>query len=243
MQIRHPTEPDQSCSCKSRKQFQPDQCWSGKSAFQTWIDQAQSEQAYQNSQSDTHKVHIVESREETVDRLPRLCSNSTTTNPKQVFHWHKHICKWRASPGYMASLMGHKRSQRPLYCEQLVQSKQSQQWTKRVHTSGQCTGNWTNTFHSEEPSLGTSDERISKNGHERISEYTRMPHYVLNEWMNEWMDATYLPKNVRIYSYSRNSTNTNTNNIRGSFYLNIRIFILITDSRNFLKGLTHVSSK
>ena len=29
-----------------------------------------------------------------------------------------------------------------------------------------------------------SDERISYNGHERISEYIRMPHYVPNEYPN-----------------------------------------------------------
>ena len=36
-----------------------------------------------------------------------------------------------------------------------MQSKQSQQWTRHVHTSGQCTGNWTNSFNSEEPFLAT----------------------------------------------------------------------------------------
>ena len=155
MQIRHPTQPDQSSSRKSGKQFQPDQCWSGKSAFQTWSDKAQTERTYQNSRSCSHKVQSVESREQTVDRLPRLCSYSTTTNTKQDFHVHKHICRIEASPGYMGSSMGHKRSQRPVYCEQLVQSKQSQQCTRYVHRSGQCTGNWTNTFHREEPFLGT----------------------------------------------------------------------------------------
>ena len=35
--------------------------------------------------------------------------------------------------------------------------------------------------------------------------------------------------NIRIYSYWGNGTNTNTNNIRGPFYLNIQIFVLITE--------------
>ena len=151
MQIRHPTQPDQSCSCKSGKQFQPDHCWSGESAFQTWSDKAQSEQAYQNSWSCSHKVHSVESREQTVDRLPKYCTHSTTINTKQTFIGTNIFVSFPRVHG----IMGHKRSQRNLYSEQLVQSKQQHQWTRRVHTSGQCTGNWTNTFHSEEPFLGT----------------------------------------------------------------------------------------
>ena len=34
--------------------------------------------------------------------------------------------------------------------------------------------------------------------------------------------------NIRIYSYWGNGTNTNTNNILGPFYSNIRIFVLTT---------------
>ena len=33
-------------------------------------------------------------------------------------------------------------------------------------------------------SVTISDERISGNGHERISEYIQMPHYVPNEYLN-----------------------------------------------------------
>ena len=56
----------------------------------------------------------------------------------------------------------------------------------------------------------------------RISKYIGMHHIY---WTN-----------IRIYSYFGYSTNTNTNNIQGSFYSNIQTFILITDWRNFLKG-------
>ena len=64
------------------------------------------------------------------------------------------------------------------------------------------------------------------------------------EWISEyiWMQHIYRT-NIRIYLYPRNSTNRNTNNIWGSFYSNIRIFVLITDWRNFSKALTNVSSK
>ena len=64
---------------------------------------------------------------------------------------------------------------------------------------------------------------------ERISEYTRMQHIYRT--------------NNRIYLYSRISTNTNINCIQGSFYSNIQIFVLNTDCRNFLRELTHASSK
>ena len=57
---------------------------------------------------------------------------------------------------------------------------------------------------------------------ERISEYIHMRHIYRT--------------NIRIYLYSRNSTNTNKNNIRGSFYSNIWKFVLITDWRIFQKG-------
>ena len=56
---------------------------------------------------------------------------------------------------------------------------------------------------------------------ERISKYIQMQHIYQT--------------NIKIYSYAANSTNTNTNNIQGSFYLKIQIFVLITDLRNFCK--------
>ena len=58
----------------------------------------------------------------------------------------------------------------------------------------------------------------------RISESIRMPHIY--------------QRNIKIYLYAGNSKNTNTNNISGYFYSYIQIFILITDWRNFWKGLT-----
>ena len=64
---------------------------------------------------------------------------------------------------------------------------------------------------------------------ERMYEYIRMLHIYQT--------------NIRTYLYSRNSINTNTNNIQGSFYLNIQIVVLITDWGNFLKQLTRASSK
>ena len=64
------------------------------------------------------------------------------------------------------------------------------------------------------------------------------------EWISEHIRMQHIYRtNTQIYSYSGNSTNMNTNNILGSFYSNIRIFILITDKRIFLKGPTLVSSK
>ena len=64
---------------------------------------------------------------------------------------------------------------------------------------------------------------------ERISKYIRISHIYRT--------------NIQIYSYVGISTNTNTKNIQWLFYLNIWIFILITDWRHFWKGLTHASFK
>ena len=50
-----------------------------------------------------------------------------------------------------------------------------------------------------------------------------------------WFQHIY-QTNIGIYLYSKNSTNTNKNNIWGSCYSNIWIFVFITGWRNFLKG-------
>ena len=61
------------------------------------------------------------------------------------------------------------------------------------------------------------------------------------EWISEYIRMQHIYRtNIQIYLYSGNSTNTNTNNIWGSFYSNIRILVLITDWRNFFKALTIV---
>ena len=50
------------------------------------------------------------------------------------------------------------------------------------------------------------------------------------EWISEYIRMQHIYwTNTQIYSYSGNSTNRNTNNIRGSFYSNIRIFVPFTD--------------
>ena len=55
-----------------------------------------------------------------------------------------------------------------------------------------------------------------------------MPHYVPNEYPNIF-GCNMFTELISEYSYSGNSTNTKTNNILGSFYSNIQIFLLITD--------------
>ena len=61
------------------------------------------------------------------------------------------------------------------------------------------------------------------------------------KWISKciWMQYIYRT-NIQTFLYSGNSTNMNTNYLHGSFYSNIWIFVLITDWRNILKGLTHV---
>ena len=52
------------------------------------------------------------------------------------------------------------------------------------------------------------------------------------KWISEYIWMQHINRtNIRIYLYSGNSTNTN--NIQGSFYSNIPIFVLITEWRNF----------
>ena len=58
--------------------------------------------------------------------------------------------------------------------------------------------------------------------YQKISEYIQMQHNY----------RTF----ILISLYSGKSTNRNTNYIWGSFCSNTRIFVLITDKRNFLKG-------
>ena len=53
-----------------------------------------------------------------------------------------------------------------------------------------------------------------------------MPHYVPNKYPNIFGCNIFTEQ---IYLYSANSMNTNTNHIWGSFYLNIDIFVLITN--------------
>ena len=89
-------------------------------------------------------------------------------------------------------------------------------------------------------SVTISDERISWNGHKQISEYIQMPHYVPNKYLNIFK-CNIFTKRTSEYICTLEIARIHIRIICASDF--ITIFVLITDWRNFWKGLTHASSK